>query len=583
MMKKYKQLFVFVSIALMFMIISCAPNINQDGQTNLTSLTVSAGNLTPNFDSTILDYSITVGYPTEKINFTAETGSTQSILNYRFQVAGDSWGKWTEIVSGLPSPDLELNEGMNQLEIRVQSADETHSTTYSVLINRQAMGSQNKAELNNLKVVYTYQSTDYQLLYKPVFDPGTSDYDLFVVARNKISGMIVSFPMFSIIPYYDQGTVKIDGEEVASGEKKSFFLNSGSYEIVVTAEDGITTKTYTLQVYRETEIHEAVNNSQLTNGDIMTVVPDQYEEAEEINLPDKAIYLLSLDPQDNTIREDTIIDGCDSHRVFRAQNNNEIPTISGFTIQNGSANHGAGIYLYNASVNIMYNTITQNQASGITTSRGGGMYIYNASPNIFYNAITENKSSHGGGINIWGESSPQIEHNNIQNNHAVEAWGGGIYINSLTGTPSIKHNTISNNTAMKGGGAIYTYSCSPVIESNPNISENEAKKFGGGIYIEYGSSMVRNNVIHDNTAELNGGGIFINDASPVIEGNAIQENAALQSGGGIYIIGNVSEPNIINNVTIHDNYSANMGNDDIYIAEGNPIIDNNGGPPVIWP
>jgi len=241
MMKKYKQLFVFVPIALMCMIISCAPNINQDGQTNLVSLTFGSGNLTPNFDSAILDYSITVGYPTEKVNFTAETGSTQSILSYRFQAAGDSWGKWTEIVSGLPSPDLELNEGMNDLEIRVQSADETDSTTYSVTINRQAMGSQNKAELNNLEVIYTYQSTDYQLFYKPVFAAETLDYNLFVVARNKTSGMIVLFPMFSIVPHYDQGTVRINGEEVASGEKKSFFLNSGSYEIIVTAEDGITT------------------------------------------------------------------------------------------------------------------------------------------------------------------------------------------------------------------------------------------------------------------------------------------------------------------------------------------------------
>lgn len=330
-MKKCKQLFVFVPIVLMVMIVSCAPNINQDGQTNLISLNFSAGNLTPNFDSAILNYSITVGYPTEKINFTAVTGSTQSILSYRFQAAEDSWGKWQEMISGLPSSDLDLNEGMNDLEIRVKSADEINSTTYSVSINREAMGSQNKAELNNLEVIYTYQSTDYQLLYKPAFDPETSDYDLFVVARNKTSGMIVVFPMFSIVPYYDQGTVRINGEEVASGEEKSFFLNAGSYEITVTAEDGITTKSYTLQVYRETEIHEAVNNSQLADGDIITVVPDHYEEAEEINFPDKEIYLLSLDPQDNTIREDTIIDGCDSHRVFRAQNNNEIPTISGFT------------------------------------------------------------------------------------------------------------------------------------------------------------------------------------------------------------------------------------------------------------
>jgi len=445
------------------------------------------------------------------------------------------------------------------------------------------MSSQNKVELNNLEVIYTYQSTDYQLLYKPAFDPETLDYNLFVVARNKTSGMIVLFPMFGIVPFYDQGTVRINGEVVASGEKKSLFLNSGSYEIIVTAEDDITKKTYTLQVYRETEIHKAVKNSQLSNGDIMTVVPDHYEEAEEINLPDKAIYLLSLDPQDNIIREDTIIDGCGSHRVFRAQNNNEIPTISGFTIQNGSAQHGAGIYLYNASANIMYNIITQNQTSAINNSRGGGMYIYNASPNIFYNTITENKSSHGGGINIWGESSPMIEHNTIQNNHAVEAWGGGIYLYSVTGTPSIKYNTISNNTALKGGGAIYIHASSPVIESNLNISENEAEKFGGGIYIEYGSSMVKNNGIHDNTAKLNGGGLYIKGSSPIIEENVIQENAALQSGGGIYILETNSEPSIINNTLIHNNYSVNMGNDDIYIEEGNPIINNNGGPPVIWP
>jgi len=582
-MKKYKQLFVFVPIALMFMIISCAPNINQDGQTNLTSLNFSAGSLMPNFDTAIQNYSITVDYPTDKINFTAETSSAESILNYRFQAAGDSWGKWTEIVSGLPSPDLELNEGMNDLEIRVQSADETNSNTYSVSINRQAMGSQNKAELNNLEVIYTYQSTDYQLLYKPAFDPGTSDYDLFVVARNKIYGVIVSFPMFSIVPYYDQGTVQIDGEEVASGEKKSFFINSGSYEIIVTAEDGITTKTYTLQVYRETEIHKAVDNSQLANGDILTVVPGHYEEAEEINLPDKAIYLLSLDPQDNTIREDTIIDGCGTHRVFRAQNNKEIPTISGFTIQNGSAQLGAGIYVYNASINILYNTITQNFSTGSENSSGGGIYIFNGSPVIGYNKISENMSHGAGGVYIRGNCSPQIEHNNIQNNDASGGSGGGILITSVVGEPIIRYNNISNNESEKNGGGIYCSDSAVIIDSNASISNNKAKMFGGGLSIWDSSSTVIDNDIHDNTTESCGGGVSIHNASPTIEGNAIQENAALQSGGGIYILGTVSEPSIINNTIIHDNYSTNMGDDDIYIVEGNPTINNNGGPPVIWP
>lgn len=559
-MCKLKPLFIVILLCLMIALTSCTSNVIPSGNANLASLIFSYGNLVPAFNPEILNYSLTVEYTINEINFTATLEDNQANLNYRWQPAGESWSKWYELSSGIPSSDLALNTGNNAIEIVVESSDGMNSKAYSITVIKQDISSQNIAELNNLEIIYTYGTTDYSLLYQPIFESNTTEYNLFIIARVKQAGGLLVFPAISIIPYSNEGTIQINGEDVLSGEKKSFIIfTSTLYEILVTAPDGVTTKIYHLNVYNYSSINEAVeNNNDLTDGDIITAIPDHYEEDSEAVFPNKEIFLMSLDPEDSTIRDNTIIDGCDAHRVISIKYLDKIPTLSGFTIQNGSAQHGSGIYIYNASANIFYNNITHNHQSGTFYGSGGGIGIYQGSPNIGYNTITENENGSGAGISIGGNSSPQIEHNNIQNNSA-QYFGGGIRLDNVMGTPNILYNTISYNEAGNHGGGIYCIYSSPVINSNANISNNKA--------------------------EINGGGIFILNGSPQIKDNRICNNLAFSDGGGIYITGESSEPEIVDNVKIFGNRSGYIitSEDDIYIESGNPAINNNGGPPVILP
>jgi len=559
-MYELKPLFIVILSCLLIALPSCTPNVIPSGNANLANLIFNYGNLVPAFNSEILDYSLTVEYTINEINFTATLEDNQASLNYRWQPAGESWSKWYELSSGIPSSDSALNTGNNAIEIVVESSDGMNSKKYSITVIKEDISSQNIAELNNLKIIYTYGATDYSLLYRPVFESNTTEYKLFLIARTKDMGGIIVFPVFNIIPYSDEGTIQINGEDVPSGEKKSFLiLSDTTYEILVIAQDGVTTKTYHLNVYNYLSINEAVeNNNDLTDGDVITAIPEHYEEDSEVVFPDKAILLMSLDPQDSVIRDNTIIDGCNLHRVISIKYLDKIPTLRGFTIQNGSAINGAGIYINNASANILYNKITQNCQSGTFYGSGGGIGIYQSSPHISYNTITENENGSGAGISIGGNSSPQIEHNNMKSNNA-KYFGGGISLDNVTGTPYILYNTISYNDAGNYGGGIYCNRSSPVIHSNANISNNKAEIYGGGIYILI--------------------------CSPEIKDNRICDNWAIQHGGGIYITGEDSEPEIVDNVKIFGNEFGQWikNPDDIYIESGNPTINNNGGPPVVLP
>ncbi|MEA3454597.1 MAG: cadherin-like beta sandwich domain-containing protein, partial [Candidatus Caldatribacteriota bacterium] len=113
-MYKLKPLFVLILLlCLMITLTSCTPNVIPSGNANLASLIFSYGNLMPAFNSEILDYSLTVEYTINEINFTATPEDNQANLNYRWQPAGESWSKWYELSSGIPSSDLALNTGNN--------------------------------------------------------------------------------------------------------------------------------------------------------------------------------------------------------------------------------------------------------------------------------------------------------------------------------------------------------------------------------------------------------------------------------------------------------------------------------------
>jgi hypothetical protein len=237
------------------------------------------------------------------------------------------------------------------------------------------------------------------------------------------------------------------------------------------------------------------------------------------------------------------------------------PTIDGFTITDGSAPRGGGIYAEGASPTISHNTITNNMGSGAavyvccggratvennTISYNGGkvgdvpdlgcgIYVeYNASVTIRDNLIFGNScASGGGGIGVRQFSSATIVGNTISNNH-VRSHGGGVGV-KLYSTVTLSDNVLTNNTAGHLGGGLYIRFVPSITVSNNIITGSWTAGHGGGVWIYESAPMLISNTITENGAALTGGGVGINtNASGTLEGNLISGNRA-REGAGINI------------------------------------------------
>ena len=198
---------------------------------------------------------------------------------------------------------------------------------------------------------------------------------------------------------------------------------------------------------------------------------------ENIIFNNKNITVQSTNPLDPNIVDDTIIDGGVSGSVVTFAGG-DTSTLRGFTIQNGDASYGGGIYVEDSYSTIENNTIRDN-----VTGNWGGIYMNNSSPTIADNTISNNTANFGGGIFVDNNSSPDISGNTITGN-TVYNHGGGIYV--YNSSPTIENNFINGNTAtgLTGyGGGIFVNNSSPTIAGN-TISNNTAVIVGGGICVD---------------------------------------------------------------------------------------------------
>ncbi|WCN37300.1 cadherin-like beta sandwich domain-containing protein [Aneurinibacillus uraniidurans] len=186
---------------------------------NLSTLTLSAGILTPNFDSSTTTYTASVGNSTSNITVTPTVANPTATV----KVNGAT------VTSGSSSGSIPLNEGSNTIMLVVTAQDGT-TKTYQVTVTR---------SLNaNLSTLTLSAGT-----LTPNFDSSTTTYTASV--GDSISSITVT-PIVAD----PTATVKVNGATVMSGSSSgSIPLNVGLNTItaVVTAQDG-TTKTYKVTV-----------------------------------------------------------------------------------------------------------------------------------------------------------------------------------------------------------------------------------------------------------------------------------------------------------------------------------------------
>ncbi len=194
---------------------------------NLDYLEPSAGTLAPSFNSGIISYTATVPYATANLTVTPTAADTLATIKVN-DVA---------VTSGTASASIPLSVGANTITTVVTAEDTTTQKTYTLTVTRSAPS--NNANLASLE---------------PSAGTLSPPFNSFLVTYT--ATVPYPTPSMTVTPTVEDATatIKVNDVTVVSGNASgpvSLSVGANTITTVVTAEDGTTTKTYTLTVTRE--------------------------------------------------------------------------------------------------------------------------------------------------------------------------------------------------------------------------------------------------------------------------------------------------------------------------------------------
>jgi hypothetical protein len=163
-----------------------------------------------------------------------------------------------------------------------------------------------------------------------------------------------------------------------------------------------------------------------------------------------------------------------------------LTSLANFTVRNGRAQQGAGIFIQQGQPTITRNIVTANLANlnaGVG-GFGGGIEAYRTRATITNNVIFANRAEFvGGGIDVYRSALSSIANNTIVGNIAQRVagggsgYGGGIAV-TASGTIVSTNNIITSNTAQTRGGGIDVVSSSASLR-NFDVWSNTPQNYGG--------------------------------------------------------------------------------------------------------
>jgi len=202
-------------------------------------------------------------------------------------------------------------------------------------------------------------------------------------------------------------------------------------------------------------------------------------------------------------------------------------TLTNSTLFGNSAkDDGAGIYNGAGRLTITSSKVLGNSTDTSNTgvlADGGG--IYNIGTLRFTSSVlASNIADEGGGVDTSGALT-LINSTVLTNRSVVE--GGGIF---NSGALTLENSTVSGNNADEGGGVSNLGAFASLL--NSTVSRNKGTSDAGGIY-NNAPLTITNSTVADNNAH-DGGGI-VNDNTATLTNSTVSGNSAVY-GGGIYVI-----------------------------------------------
>jgi predicted outer membrane repeat protein len=205
-------------------------------------------------------------------------------------------------------------------------------------------------------------------------------------------------------------------------------------------------------------IQAGINNA--NDGDTVLVQPGMYVENINFNGKNVVVGSLFLTTADTAYISQSVINGNRDGSVVTFENGEDsTAAVVGFTIRNGRAQYGGGIYCNNSSPSLRYLTITDNNGY---LHHGGGF---------------------GAGLALLN-SNPRLIQVTIINNEAY-VYGGGIYCENSN--PTLVNVTVSDNICYYGGGGIYCSISSNLVAVNTILWDNMRYNTPEEIYTDSGS------------------------------------------------------------------------------------------------
>lgn len=254
-------------------------------------------------------------------------------------------------------------------------------------------------------------------------------------------------------------------------------------------------------------------------GDTVLVYPGTYTSAgdRDIEFGTRNIVLRSRDGAATTTLHNTSGPG---HRLLKFFGGGQDTTcvVDGFTLKNGAI-------------------------VGATDSGGGAISVDGVSsapsPKFINLVIEYNYGLHGGGVYVnssTGSASPVFRHCTFNSNTA-ENNGGGIYC-GMNGAARVSGCTFVNNESAVGmGGGMHCNLNSNATVTDSWFEGNAAGSYGGGFSVWRSHTVVTGSTFLGNTAAGGGGAVGCRGAaSPMFVGVTMARNSAQSEGGSVYVL-----------------------------------------------